>query len=272
MFMRKSLPNPVKIEMVRLYHCLLLVSLCKNWPAAILERLKMNKRETPLPLRLRNGLNVSVEPGSLDVQVLAEIFGEREYTPNFYRRSYQEARVIVDIGANKGMFTLFAATTFPNAGVYAYEPDPLLFAELQRHIARNRFDARCRLHNCAVWSRQRSVTFAPAHRMNRGGGAVVERKEATGAIEVQALALKDILRELQMVDFMKMDIEGAEYEVILGTSAEDLRVVKFLALEHHPSPVHGVDEIIRHLQGAGFSVCRGSRGRMLYAWQEGWNG
>jgi FkbM family methyltransferase len=266
--MRKSLPNTVKIELVRLYHCALLVSICKDWPAAILGRLNINTADTPLPLRLRNGLNVSVEPGSMDVQVLVEIFGEREYIPSFYSNGYEEARLIIDIGANKGMFTLFAASTFPNAMVHAYEPDPRLFAELESNVSRNHFEARCRPHNCAIWNRQGSVDFVPAHPTNRGRGAVVDRQGATRTIDVEAVSLTDILREHRVVDLLKMDIEGGEYEVILGTSPEELRAIRFIALEYHPSPVHSVEEIIQHLQAARFSACVRPRGRMLYGWQE----
>lgn len=267
-FLRRILPRPVKIRIIQMYHCVLLIRTCKNWLIAVFDRLHVSCGNGQRLLKLRDGIKLSVELSTLDTQIVAEIFGEKVYTPLSLSKYWGGSKFVLDIGANKGVFTLFAATKFPNATIYAYEPDPILFAILRSNILLNSLDKRCILYNSAVWRHGGFLPFAPANPRNPGAGRVVEcEKDVQSMIDVPAIALTDILRKHRKIDFVKMDIEGGEYQVILGTPCEALSKIKYLALEYHWAANHDVHELVEHLMSAGFSVMLSSRGSMLYAWQ-----
>jgi hypothetical protein len=97
---------------------------------------------------------------------------------------------------------------------------------------------------------------------------LMRRSDLPSMINVPAVAFKDILQKHEKVDFVKMDVEGGEYKIILGTPCDDLARIKCIALEYHRIPGHDVAELVEHLKSASFSVVRSSRGLMLYGWQE----
>ena len=267
--LRRILPNFVKIRLVQLYHCALLVKICDNWPVAVLDRLQFIFRKDASKdflLRLRNGLSLQLQLGTFDVQMAAEIVGEKVYTPRHIVNKFGAVDIVLDIGANKGIFTVFASKQFPNAVIYSYEPDPDIFAQLKSNVVLNKLEGRCVLYNAAVWCDTASVSFLRSASDNAGTGRIVEGdKKPLNAVEVPAVGFSDLLDKLGNVDFAKMDVEGGEYRIILDTAPEYLKRVKCLALEWHRVPGHHVSELVERLYAIGFTLAFGSRGNMLYA-------
>src|SRR5438093_401605 len=106
-----------------LHRNLRLCHLLKNWPEAAsvaFERRPVTK------LYVRNGVVLSA-PSTLSLLFLFDEIWVREfYTPRPYR--VQRGDVVIDIGANVGVFALYAATRAADVNVYAYEPFPDSFA------------------------------------------------------------------------------------------------------------------------------------------------
>ena len=122
--LRKLLPKVLKSRAIQAYHCLLLYGICRNWIPAILDRLNLNKQNTRLLIKLRWNAMLELEAGTFDTQVLAEVCGERVYTPpNVLRRTGAHPGVILDVGANKGIILVFAAKIFPKSRIISFEPD-----------------------------------------------------------------------------------------------------------------------------------------------------
>jgi FkbM family methyltransferase len=158
---------------------------------------------------------------------------------------------IIDCGANVGCFTTYFAQRFPEAIITAFEPDPLVFSVLQRNVARGCGTARVELVKAAVTgTAETTVSFYADHcdagstTMNLAGGATMQ---------VAAVRLREYLK--LPCDLLKIDIEGAEVEV-LNDSEECLSQVSRIFVEFHSfaSRPQRLDQVIAVLARAGFRL------------------
>lgn len=161
----------------------------------------------------------------------------------FLRREYdvplpEDTRLVVDAGANVGLAALYFAWRFPQARVLALEPDPENFTQLCRNVAG---EDRIEPVRAALWGREGHVRLtdpgrgAWALRTEEAGGAGDRQRGAGGdGGPVRAVTLDGLLRErgLERVDVLKLDIEGAEREVLAGASAWMDRVRAVVAELH----------------------------------------
>lgn len=163
--------------------------------------------------------------------------------------------LVLDCGANVGDITArFAAH---GATVHAFEPDPSAFAALQARFAGN---PRITLHNAAVWTEDAELPLY-FHRARDGeeleltvSSTLCSDKrnvDASQSVTVQAIDLARFIRDLgRKVSVLKMDIEGAELDVIDHLLEEGVQDRVELALvETHEGKVPGHRERLRHLRG-----------------------
>lgn len=145
------------------------------------------------------------------------------FTPQFFdpeeraliATRLRDDTIMVDVGANIGGYTLFAAALAgPRARILAVEPNPVIFERLIYNIRQNPF-ASVKAVDCAVSDRDGEITLF-LDRANQGETSM-RITDASGAqLRVPAKALKTLLDEEQFprVDILKIDVEGAE-DVIL---------------------------------------------------------
>jgi FkbM family methyltransferase len=138
------------------------------------------------------------------------ILQEDEVTHSFDSLVARDS-IVVDIGANIGWYTLLAAKKARK--VYAYEPDPSSFTLLKKSVAKNKFN-NVRVDASCISNRQGSVELFLSATRNKGTNSII-RKEGTRAISVPSTTL-DAVFPKETIDVLKVDVEGAEPEVILG--------------------------------------------------------
>ncbi|MFL5752712.1 MAG: FkbM family methyltransferase [Bacteroidia bacterium] len=133
--------------------------------------------------------------------------------------------VILDCGANVGVSVLYFKSIFPAARITAFEPDPLIFRYLNENLRQNMVDG-VELVNKAVWTDDNGIEFGSE---GADGGSVYFEGNKT---RLPSLRLKTLMEKEEEIDLLKMDIEGAEVEVITDC-AEQLKKVKYLFVEYH---------------------------------------
>jgi FkbM family methyltransferase len=161
-----------------------------------------------------------------------------------------DAPLIIDAGANVGVSLLYFKNRFPKAEVICFEPDQDAFSALEANVETFAL-TQCELHQAALWSEDSVIEFcsegADSGVINEVGGAGVPTL-------VRALNLQPFL-ENRVVDFLKMDIEGAEIEV-LKACVNGLKNVRRIFIEYHS--FEGRDqrlaELFQILEGAGFRL------------------
>jgi FkbM family methyltransferase len=124
--------------------------------------------------------------------------------------------VVADIGANIGLYTYLLARCAGERGfVYAFEPDPDLFAALEANCRTNGV-ANVRLQNVALGAQDDTLTLRRA-RFNSGDNRLSRRESspASGEVSVPVRPLDAVL-EGRLLDFIKIDVQGWELEVFKG--------------------------------------------------------
>ncbi len=119
-----------------------------------------------------------------------------------------------DIGANVGFYTLLAARLVGETGqIYSFEPLPQNIAFIHRHIALNQLK-NVKVYEMALANHEGTACFQRGVRDSMG------KLADSGDIEVQVLSLDNLITrdQLRAPDVLKIDVEGAEYEVLQGAS------------------------------------------------------
>jgi FkbM family methyltransferase len=217
----------------------------------------------PFETALRDGNSYRLEE-YYDLETLWQVYFHRVY------HLESTDRVIVDAGANIGLFSCFAAATLPECRVYSVEPFPPTYKRLERHVQSNGLSYRIQCFQTALAGASGYVAMAAeggASQMVRvikvdalENGSNESENNATAVaedtIEVEAITLGGFLNRLneQPVDLLKMDIEGSEYEVLLAAQPHDLDRVKRINVEYHAKQGFAKRDIVKHLTQCGFHM------------------
>jgi FkbM family methyltransferase len=172
-----------------------------------------------------------------------EIFERGIYQFEPHRRK----KVILDCGANMGLSVLYFAMHYPDHQIIAFEPDETVFDVLETNVKTYEL-ANVTLIKKAVWEREGVLEFYTDHGL---GGRVGTAYANQAPQRVQSVRLKDYLND--EVGFLKVDIEGAESDVLMDCRNDLSRVDKIFfeyhALERQRQTLH---ELLRILQENDF--------------------
>jgi FkbM family methyltransferase len=146
----------------------------------------------------------------------------------FYKfRSTTDRPRIIDCGSYIGTSILFFKVNYPNAVVTGFEPDEINFDIIKSNLAAWNF-ADTNVVNAAVWTTNESLSFSAKGSMD--SRIETDNPEGGSKKTVKCVRLKDLLME--EIDFLKIDIEGAEHAV-LSDCADNLMNVRNLFVEYH---------------------------------------
>jgi FkbM family methyltransferase len=182
-------------------------------------------------LAFRDGTTLSATDGVSAAYVFYEVFLEDHYP----KRMLRNAKIIVDIGANVGLFSYYARLQAPHSRIIAFEPDPATFSVLEKNVKPS--SVQC-FHNAvasfdgilefycspvSVWSSVYSVMGAANGQM----------------VKVPTVRLSQFIKQsgINHIDFLKIDVEGSEYDILLGDSELwSVATISCLAVETDRTP------------------------------------
>jgi FkbM family methyltransferase len=136
---------------------------------------------------------------------------------------------VFDLGANVGVSALYFRLRHPDAIIHCFEPDPDNVARLQRNAD---LLSQTHVHDFAVWSARETLTFyVDPHRGSSSSAFAVRSRQ--NAVSVEACTLTDAFDEagVEQVGLLKVDVEGAEEEVL--TAFDDYDRIRALHGEVH---------------------------------------
>jgi FkbM family methyltransferase len=226
----------------------------RNWDLQVRAALRMlpHKEHT---LRLRNGWIIHCRPKTLDRLSFNEVWLEEIYEPPQF--DWASCKTIVDIGGYIGCASLYFAKHAPHAQIYAFEPSPSNFTALQRNIQSNHLEGCIHATQAAVGATSGTATFFLMD--TTGGNSLFQYTNPKEKITVPMVTLEDIFAKYHIAtcDFLKIDCEGAEYQILYTAPPALLQKVRLIMLEHHAftgNPRNTPEELTRFLQTHGFIV------------------
>lgn len=187
------------------------------------------------------------------IQALLDIHERIFFYPKlrgFYQKQKENHQpTILDVGANKGQSIDFFLSLFPNARIFAFEPNPVLFQKLQQKYRGNSL---IHLVNKGVSNQNGQLelketvtdetsTFEDLNYESK----YLERKTKILGVNkdqlvrksywVDVIRLSDFIQEQGITDIhiLKIDTEGHEYNCLEGLFSGDIPLINFIQLEHH---------------------------------------
>lgn len=142
----------------------------------------------------------------------------------YFLQHVKPGQTVVDLGAHIGYFSVLLGRLIGPAGkLFAYEAHPRAFAFLMDNLSINDLHDRARAYHRAVYSSETTLPFYASKRF-LGSSSIQKHSEAyfrhhTDEIEtipIETVVLDRHLHELPSIDFLKMDVEGSEYQAFSG--------------------------------------------------------
>jgi FkbM family methyltransferase len=247
-----------------------LVWIFSNWPTYFAAKWGWSGRQT-MVMRTRAGLEIEI-PWPVQ-HAFKEVFLYQSYVHPLILAGLPERPVILDVGGNVGFFSLFALHLRPQARCFTFEPMKGNFAQLQRNRTRNS-RADWRLFQAAMADIDGTITMhSPSGSALVTDAAMqhlrgpVDRQDSAACEQVAACSLETVLaREgLERCDWLKLDCEGAEYQILYRTDPKVFDRIRAISMETHR--VEGArndpEALTDFLENVGYDVWLA--GDMVYA-------
>lgn len=211
--------------------------------------------------KIRPGIRFDIrENYETDDIVIREIWEENVYEVNDGR--FNLGGVVIDIGANIGSFSIFAA--HHGAHVYAIEPEPHNADALRKNISLNNMQDLITVSEVGI-----SNFVGTAVISDRGGGATIKDSVTDGSI-INITTLDKYIDDhnIKSVDVLKIDVEGSETEIILGASKDSMNKCNYITMEFDIRSGANLGDMVKKLSETHHIRTMGSweRGGMIWAW------
>jgi len=224
----------------------------KNWIPFILNYLGLNNSGELY--KLRNGIKFRTKDG-ISAATIASVFLKEVYGP------IPNDAVIIDIGANIGAFSILTASIAKNVKVYAYEPMADNFDLLLNNIRINKLDKIIKPFNLGI---SQKCEERKLYLNNRSSGhSLYSKNKHQGSINVRCISLKQCFdkNKIDICHLLKMDCEGAEFEILYNTPHDYFYKIKEIRMEWHnqSSKRDNVDYLKSFLEEKGFTMTKFKR-------------
>jgi len=235
----------------------------RNWPLFYAARYGLLRHE--FEIVDRTGVRLKLRPNTDDLKIVKSNWVTKHYIREFV--PITKDSVVVDVGAHIGAFSVMVANV--SARVLSFEPEPSNFQMLKKNVELNS------LTNISIFEMavsgvsgdQRLAVYEDGstgthslYRTGERGAAVVERR-------VKAISIAEIIENegLSRIDFLKLDCEGAEHDILRTMSPNTAAKITHMAMETHGVHRDISIDLCGRLQELGFELRVEGDGGYVYA-------
>jgi FkbM family methyltransferase len=221
-----SSKKPLNFIVRKIRYLVQIVPLVKNvtnWYQIPLQLLFSSRQ---IILKLKTGERFKIGH-YLDALTIKEIYIDKDY-----KVSFKNPKTIIDIGANIGTFSVLQAKLNPRTNIFSFEPSLKTFKLLLENIKLNHVK-NVKTYKLGVADSVGTRTFYshPASglsSLNKKRGGMVKNK-------IKTTTLSDIFKnnKITKCDLLKMDCEGAEYEILFNTPTRIFKKIDKMVIEYH---------------------------------------
>lgn len=211
--------------------------------------------KTPQTIRFSSGLRLGVR-SLMELWIAKETCLDRQYEA--FGIPIQNDWVVLDVGAGIGDFAVMVAREHPAAQVYAFEPFVDSFVLLESNAKLNDLSniIACPVAIGAKTGELALATTGASVQHTTTGST--RQGSAVRELRVQSISLDDLFTgagAIAKCDFMKMDCEGAEYDIFFNASAATLAKIDRICMEYHDELTpHNHAELAQFFQSHGYMV------------------
>lgn len=212
-----------------------IVGTVRNWYVIPIDKLGLKES---VSYNFRNGTTLKCRCKSTDINKAVVVHSGLEYPSEpcrFDRHSAGKPIVIMDLGGNIGAFSTWVKALNPECHIklHVFEPHPENICVLRENLRRNGLED-AQVYEVAVAGKSGTVDLD----VSIGFDAFSIARASSNIVKVEALSVRDFFAQqrLSRVDLLKMDIEGAEFEIIRSDLELIATTVSTLILEFHGVP------------------------------------
>ena len=179
-----------------------------------------------------SGLKIKLIKNSTDLMALTHVLLSGEYK----RKNFEinEGDIIIDVGGHIGLFSLYASQFCKNGQIFTFEPMVENFDLLSENIKLNN------LGNIKIFN------------------LAVSNSKSSKSVTVNSISLQQIFdnNNIEYCDFLKLDCEGSEYEIIKNLPVTYFKKIKKMIIEYHMADTNPelLDELISILKSQNYTL------------------
>jgi len=211
----------------------------------------INKSSKNNSIRKVDNLIIKFRKDTTDEFIISEIFTKKEYDVKEF--DIIKNPIIVDVGAHIGCFTLKMAKIFKDGNVFSFEPMKSNFNLLLENIELNKL-SNVSIFNLGV-ARNEGKDKLNIDDNNTGGHSIIYTPSSNLEI-IECITLENIFEDnnISEIDLLKLDCEGAEYQILYNLPDDYFKKIKNIILEYHDYKNNHVNELIDFLEKKGFNI------------------
>jgi FkbM family methyltransferase len=199
----------------------------KNWPVYFFDQKKLIK-DKYIIFYFKNGQKIKARAGTIDGVIIYENFICNVYTPEGFE--IKEKDVVIDIGAHIGIFSIFASKFASK--IYSFEPNDDSFAIFKENIEINKVK---NIYPFKMAVSNRTGEKELFINKDNSGNNSFYLKNGSLKLTVPTISLEDFIDSngISKIDFLKMDCEGGEYDIIFNCPRRILDMIEKISMECH---------------------------------------
>ncbi len=224
-----------------------LIKFIKNWPVYLFNKWISHPSIFHFVLR-KHAIRISVPKETL--RVFKEFFMIDGYSIELLKTYLPKNAVVIDIGANIGLFPIRLLMENSDIKFYSYEPLPNNFEILNENVSRNSFTRnRISIFNKAVLGKKQDnlkIYFDNKKNYTDTSSVIPGFENNNDSVEIACTTLEEICdaNQIQNISLLKLDCEGSEFSILYDSPIELIKNIPFIVLE-----IHDIDTNRNNLNG-----------------------
>ena len=221
----------------------------------------------------RNGLKIKIRRGTIDSEIVHDVAIKKTYFNYF---SVKDGDVVVDIGGHIGTFSILASSINKTGKIYLFEPNLNNFNQIKENIRLNDIQNILAFNKCVSEETGVKDFYIPRFKSTgaEGGGCLYNNCDSHIKIKIDSISLNDLIiqNNIDRINFLKMDCEGGEYEILFNCDKDVIDKIDKIAMEYHDHLAnYDVSSLEDFLKEHGFKYIKIPSSEImgtLYAWKD----